>query len=109
MAEAQRRYETSTNLAQQANNLMQAYEATDTNQQLVNKVLYDSYIPVHEIAHFGDKLLNVYSPQKMKAVRGYFEQGLRDLSRSGFQWHSRGQLRRVLTKKYAAETGQHRS
>jgi hypothetical protein len=48
-------------------------ERVELLHKLVQHVLYEQYVPVYEIYHFGSEFLNGYTPQKMQAVRGYFD------------------------------------
>jgi hypothetical protein len=68
------RYKALTGLASQADNPFEQYEVAELQQKLRQQVLYERFVPVREIYHFGNQFLNGYTPQKMQAVRGYFDQ-----------------------------------
>jgi hypothetical protein len=72
--EVNERYKALTGLAQQADNPFEQYQVDDLKQKLRQQVLYERFVPVREIYHFGNQFLNGYTPQKMQAVRGYFDQ-----------------------------------
>jgi hypothetical protein len=72
--EVKARYKDLTGLATQADNPFEQYEVAEVQQKIRQQVLYERFVPVREIYHFGSQFLNGYTPQKMQAVRGYFDQ-----------------------------------
>jgi hypothetical protein len=54
------RYQEVAALAQQADNPLQKYEVADLKKAIRQQVLYERFVPVREIYHFGDKFLNRY-------------------------------------------------
>jgi A nuclease family of the HNH/ENDO VII superfamily with conserved AHH len=78
--ETNHRYQAYVNLATQAGNTVEPHEQADIRQQLQQQALYQNYIPVREINHFGSSFWGLaggdsgYTPQRMQQVRGYFDQ-----------------------------------
>jgi hypothetical protein len=52
------RYQALSALAQQADNPFEKYQVVDIQQQIRQQVLYERFVPVREIYHFGGEFLN---------------------------------------------------
>jgi hypothetical protein len=62
-------------------------------------------VPVREIYHFGNQFLNGYSPQKMKAVRGYFDQVFEGKYSKSIPADKQAEILKSADAKYTEETG----
>jgi hypothetical protein len=103
--EVKARYQTLTGLAQQADNPFEKYEVAEIQQKLRQQVLYERFVPVREIYHFGNKFLNGYTPQKMKAVRGYFDQVFEGNYAKSIPADKRAAILKSADARYTEETG----
>ncbi len=99
------RYQDLATLAQQADNPLQKYEVADLHQQIRQQVLYERFVPVREIYHFGNEFLNGYMPQKMQAVRGYFDQVFEGSYAKSIPADKRAEILKSADAKYTQETG----
>ncbi|MGB8699066.1 MAG: hypothetical protein WCD18_06595 [Thermosynechococcaceae cyanobacterium] len=99
------RYARMFELSQQADNPFDKDQSRQVQGQLTQQVLYERYIPVREIYHFGDKFLNGYSPQKMQAVRGYFDQVFEGHYAKGIPEGKRASIMAYADARYTQGTG----
>jgi hypothetical protein len=81
------------------------YEVAELQQKLRQQVLYDRFVPVREIYHFGNQFLNGYTPQKMQAVRGYFDQVFEGGYSKSIPADKRAAILRSADARYTEETG----
>jgi hypothetical protein len=103
--EVNERYKELTGLAQQADNSLMPYEVAELQQKIRQQVLYERFVPVREIYHFGNQFLNGYTPQKMKAVRGYFDQVFEGQYSKSIPADKRAAILKSADTKYTEETG----
>jgi hypothetical protein len=103
--EVNERYKDLTGLATQADNPFELYEVADIKAKIRQQVLYERYVPVREINHFGNQFLNGYSPQKMKVVRGYFDQVFEGNYSKAIPEAKRVAILKSADAKYTEETG----
>jgi hypothetical protein len=104
--EVNERYKALTGLAQQAENQFEQYQVDDLKQKLRQQVLYERFVPVREIYHFGKEFLNGdYTPQKMKAVRGYFDQLFEGKYSKSIPADKQAAIIQSADAKYTEETG----
>jgi hypothetical protein len=103
--EVDERYKALTGLATQANNPFEPYEVADIKAKIRQQVLYERFVPVREIYHFGNQFLNGYSPQKMKAVRGYFDQVFEGKYSKSIPADKQAAILKLADAKYTEETG----
>jgi hypothetical protein len=103
--EVKARYGDLTSLAQQADSPLMPYEVTDIQQKLRQQVLYERFVPVREIYHFGGQFLNGYTPQKMKMVRGYFDQVFEGKYSKSISADKKAVIIQSADAKYTEETG----
>jgi hypothetical protein len=68
-------------------------------------VLYERYVPVREIYHFSQQFLNGFTPQRMQAVRGYFDQVFEGSYAKSIPEQQRALLVQIADTKYTQETG----
>jgi A nuclease of the HNH/ENDO VII superfamily with conserved LHH len=94
-----------TNLAQQAGLPLSKDEIKAQQAQLVQQVLYEQYTPAREIYHFGSKFLNGYTAEKMKAVRGYFDDVFAGTYPKTIPEGKSAGIEADADAKYTAETG----
>jgi hypothetical protein len=59
--EVNERYKALNGLAQQADNPLMPYEVAELQQKIRQQVLYERYVPIREIYHFGNQFLNGYT------------------------------------------------
>jgi hypothetical protein len=62
-------------------------------------------VPVMEIYHFGNQFLNGYTPQKMQAVRGYFDQVFEGGYSKSIPADKRAAILKSADARYTEETG----
>jgi hypothetical protein len=67
--------------------------------------LYERYVPIREIYHFGQQFLNGFTPQRMRAVRGYFDQVFEGQYAKSIPEQQRALLVQIADAKYTQETG----
>jgi hypothetical protein len=67
--------------------------------------LYERYVPIREIYHFGQQFLNGFTPQRMQAVRGYFDQVFEGSYAKSIPEQQRALLVQIADTKYTQETG----
>jgi hypothetical protein len=103
--EVNERYKELTGLAQQADNPLMPYEVAELQQKLRQQVLYERFVPVREIYHFGNQFLNGYTPQKMQAVRGYFDQVFEGGYSKSIPADKRAAILKSADARYTEETG----
>jgi hypothetical protein len=103
--EVNERYKALTGLAQQADNPFEQYQVDDLKQKLRQQVLYERFVPVREIYHFGNQFLNGYTPQKMQAVRGYFDQVFEGGYSKSIPADKRAAILKSADARYTEETG----
>jgi hypothetical protein len=107
--EVNERYKGLTALAQEADNPLMPYEVADLQKAIRQQVLYERFVPVREIYHFGDKFLNGYTPQKMQAVRGYFDQVFEGGYSKSIPADKRAEILRSADAKYTQGRGKAQS
>jgi len=103
--EVNERYKALAGLAQKADNPFEKYEVADIQQKIRQQVLYERFVPVREIYHFGKEFLNGYTPQKMKAVRGYFDQVFEGQYSKSIPADKTVEILKSADAKYTEETG----
>jgi hypothetical protein len=103
--EVNERYKALTGLAQQADNKIEPYQVAELQQKIRQQVLYERFVPVREIYHFGNQFLNGYTPQKMKAVRGYFDQVFEGKYAKSIPADKRAAILKSADARYTEETG----
>jgi A nuclease family of the HNH/ENDO VII superfamily with conserved AHH len=94
-----------TERAKEAGVPLSKSEIEQQQQQLVQRVLYEQYTPAREIYHFSSLFLNGYTPQKMQAVRGYFDGVFAGTYPKAIPAEKRGAIESSADAKYTAETG----
>jgi hypothetical protein len=104
-AQATARNNKLTNLAQQAGMPLSKEAIKAQEQQLVQQELYKQYTPAREIYHFASEFLNGYTAEKMKAVRGYFDQVFAGTYSKGIPEGKRAGIEADADAKYTTETG----
>jgi hypothetical protein len=92
-------------LAKQATHQLQKSDIQDLQTQVKLQVLYENYIPAREIYHFGKNFLNGYTPQKMQAVRGYFDSVFAGTYSKSIPAEKRSAIEAEADRKYTVETG----
>jgi A nuclease family of the HNH/ENDO VII superfamily with conserved AHH len=92
-------------LAKQATHQLQKSDIQDLQTQIKLQVLYENYIPAGEIYHFGKNFLNGYTPQKMQAVRGYFDGVFAGNYSKSIPAETRSAIVAEADRRYTAETG----
>jgi hypothetical protein len=103
--EVNERYQVLAGLAQQADNKIEPYQVAELQQKLRQQVLYERFVPVREIYHFGNQFLNGYTPQKMQAVRGYFDQVFEGGYSKSISADKRAAILKSADARYTEETG----
>jgi hypothetical protein len=103
-AQATARNDQLTHLAKEAGTPLSQDEVQQQQQQLEQRVLYEQYTPAREIYHFGSLFLNGYTPQKMQAVRGYFDEVFAETYPKAIPAEKRGAIELAADSKYTAET-----
>jgi Contact-dependent growth inhibition CdiA C-terminal domain len=99
------RYHKVEGLAAQAQNPISPEEQATLHQQIQQQALYERYVPVREIYHFGQQFLNGITPQRMRAVRGYFDQVFEGQYSKSIPEKQRGAIIQIADAKYTQETG----
>jgi A nuclease family of the HNH/ENDO VII superfamily with conserved AHH len=95
-----------TDRAKEAGVPLSKDEIQQQQQQIEQRVLYEQYTPAREIYHFAGQFLNGYTPQKMQAVRGYFDGVFAGTYPKAIPAEKRGAIESSADAKYTAETGQ---
>jgi hypothetical protein len=103
-AQATARNDQLTQLAKEADTPLSRDELQQQQQQLEQRVLYEQYTPAREIYHFESLFLNGYTPQKMQAVRGYFDEVFAGTYSKAIPADKRTAIESSADAKYSNET-----
>ncbi len=104
--EVSARYQKLSSLAQQADSPFKKAQSAAIQQQIRQQILYERFVPARDIYNFAQKFAGGYTPNKMQAVRGYFDQVFEGSYPKQLPPDRRLAIEAEADRQYKQETGQ---